>query len=190
MTESPTPIHETVREHYAERIKSSASCCGPSDCCSTESRLYPVDLLATLPSDVSSTSYGCGDPITLASLKPGQTVLDLGSGAGLDCLLAAQKVGPEGRVIGVDMTPEMIERAQANAKRVNASNVEFRQAILKTCPWKATRWMSSSRTASSTFLHIKPKCSPRLFACLRRAANSPSPTSSLMVLCLNPSSKV
>ena len=134
MTQSPTPIHETVREHYAERIKISASCCGPSDCCSTESKLYPVDLLATLPSDVSSTSYGCGDPITLAALKPGETVLDLGSGAGLDCLLAAQKVGETGRVIGVDMTPEMIERARANAKRVNASNVEFRQGYLEDLP--------------------------------------------------------
>lgn len=134
MTQSPTPIHETVREHYAERIKSSASCCGSDACCSTESSLYPVDLLATVPSDVSSTSYGCGDPITLASLKPGQTVLDLGSGAGLDCLLAAQKVGPEGRVIGVDMTPEMIERAQSNAKRVKAVNVEFRQGYLEDLP--------------------------------------------------------
>ncbi len=134
MTQSPTPIHETVREHYAERIKSSASCCGTDNCCSPESNLYPADLLTTVPSDVSSTSYGCGDPITLASLKPGQTVLDLGSGAGLDCLLAAQKVGPEGHVIGVDMTPEMIERAQANAKRVNATNVEFRQGYLEDLP--------------------------------------------------------
>ena len=134
MTQSPTPIHETVREHYAERIKSSASCCGPDKCCDTSSNLYPIDLLTTIPSDVASTSYGCGDPITLASLKPGQTVLDLGSGAGLDCLLAAQKVGPEGRVIGVDMTPEMIERAQANAKRVNATNVEFRQGYLEELP--------------------------------------------------------
>ena len=134
MTQSPTPIHETVREHYAERIKNSASCCGPDNCCDTSSTLYPVDLLTTVPTDVASTSYGCGDPITLASLKPGQTVLDLGSGAGLDCLLAAQKVGPEGRVIGVDMTPEMIERAQANAKRVNATNVEFRQGYLEELP--------------------------------------------------------
>ena len=132
MTQSP--IHETVREHYAERIKSSASCCGTDNCCSPENNLYPADLLTTIPSDVSSTSYGCGDPITLASLKPGQTVLDLGSGAGMDCLLASQKVGPEGRVIGVDMTPEMIERAQANAKRVNAANVEFRQGYLEDLP--------------------------------------------------------
>lgn len=134
MTQSPTPIHETVREHYAERIKSSASCCGSDNCCSPESNLYPADLLTTVPSNVSSTSYGCGDPITLASLQPGQTVLDLGSGAGLDCLLAAQKVGPEGRVIGVDMTPEMIERAKDNAKRVNATNVEFRQGYLEDIP--------------------------------------------------------
>ncbi|MBL8076419.1 MAG: arsenite methyltransferase [Anaerolineales bacterium] len=134
MTQSHTPIHDTVREHYAERIKSSASCCGSDTCCSTENSLYPVDLLATVPSDVSSTSYGCGDPITLASLKPGQTVLDLGSGAGLDCLLAAQKVGPEGRVIGVDMTPEMIERARSNTKRVKATNVEFRQGYLEELP--------------------------------------------------------
>ncbi len=135
MTQSPTPIHETVREHYAERIKSSsASCCGSDSCCSSESNLYPLDLLTTVPSDVASTSYGCGDPITLASLKPGQTVLDLGSGAGLDCILAAQKVGETGHVIGVDMTPEMIERAQANAKRVNLKNVEFRQGYLENLP--------------------------------------------------------
>ncbi len=134
MTESPTSIHEAVRKHYAERIKNNASCCGPSNCCSTESKLYPVDLLATLPSGVSNTSYGCGDPITLAALKPGETVLDLGSGAGLDCLLAAQKVGPKGSVIGVDMTSEMIERARANAKRVSASNVEFRQGYLEDLP--------------------------------------------------------
>ncbi|HLA06935.1 MAG TPA: arsenite methyltransferase [Anaerolineales bacterium] len=133
-TQSPTPIHETVRGHYAERIKSSASCCRPSDCSDTSSNLYPVDLLTIVPSDVASTSYGCGDPITLASLKPGQTVLDLGSGAGLDCILAAQKVGETGHVIGVDMTPEMIERAQANVKKVNLKNVEFRQGYLENLP--------------------------------------------------------
>jgi SAM-dependent methyltransferase len=131
---STTSIHETVREHYAERIKSSASCCGSDACCPTDGNLYPADLLTTLPADMAGTSYGCGDPITLASLQPGQTVLDLGSGAGLDCLLASQKVGPQGRVIGVDMTPEMIERARENAKRVNAINVEFRQGYLENLP--------------------------------------------------------
>ena len=135
MTQNPTPIHETVQKHYAERIKSNASCCGPaSDCCSTESNLYPADLLATLPESETAVSYGCGDPITLAALQPGQTVLDLGSGAGLDCFFAAQKVGETGHVIGVDMTPEMIERARSSAKRLNLANVEFRQGYLEELP--------------------------------------------------------
>jgi arsenite methyltransferase len=135
MTQSPTPIHEAVREHYAERIKSNSSCCGgSSDCCSTESNLYPADLLATLPEAESVVSYGCGDPITLASLETGQTVLDLGSGAGLDCFFAAKKVGETGHVIGVDMTPAMIERAQSSAKRLNIQNVEFRQGYLEDLP--------------------------------------------------------
>ncbi|HEX2995580.1 MAG TPA: methyltransferase domain-containing protein, partial [Anaerolineales bacterium] len=139
MTQTPTPIHETVQKHYAERIKSNASCCGPaqsgvSDCCSTDSNLYPADLLATLPEGESAVSYGCGDPITLASLQPGQTVLDLGSGAGLDCFFAAKKVGATGRVIGVDMTPEMIERARSSAKRLKVQNVEFRQGYLEELP--------------------------------------------------------
>jgi arsenite methyltransferase len=134
MTQTPTPIHETVREHYAERIRNSASCCGPSDCCSTESNLYPADLLATLPGGESTISYGCGDPITLASLQPGQTVLDLGSGAGLDCFFAAKQVGETGKVIGVDMTPEMIERATSSARRMNLTNVDFRQGYLEDLP--------------------------------------------------------
>lgn len=134
MTQSPTPIHDVVREHYAERIKSSASCCGPSDCCTPESNLYPADLLATLPAGESTISYGCGDPITLASLEPGQTVLDLGSGAGLDCFFAARKVGETGKVIGVDMTPEMLEKTRASAKRMNLTNVDFRQGFIEDLP--------------------------------------------------------
>lgn len=136
MTQTPTPIHEVVREHYAERIKSNASCCGPSssDCCSTDSSLYPSELLSILPEGESTVSYGCGDPITLAALQPGQTVLDLGSGAGLDCFFAAKKVGESGRVIGVDMTPEMIDRARSSAKRLNLENVEFRQGYLEDLP--------------------------------------------------------
>jgi SAM-dependent methyltransferase len=129
-----TSIHEVVREHYAERIKNSASCCGPSDCCSTDSSLYPTDLLTILPQGESAVSYGCGDPITLASLQPGQTVLDLGSGAGLDCFFAAKKVGETGHVIGVDMTPEMLERARGSAKRMNIQNIEFRQGYIEELP--------------------------------------------------------
>lgn len=130
-----TPIHEAVREHYADRIKNNASCCGGNDsCCGPESSLYPSELLATLPDGESTISYGCGDPITLASLEPGQTVLDLGSGAGLDCFFAARKVGETGKVIGVDMTPEMIDRARSSAERLDLHNVEFRQGYLEDLP--------------------------------------------------------
>lgn len=133
MTTSTT-IHETVREHYAERIKSNASCCGPDACSCSDSSLYPADLLATLPEGESTVSYGCGDPITLASLQPGQIVLDLGSGAGLDCFFAAKKVGETGKVIGLDMTPEMIERARGSAQRMDIQNVEFRQGYIEEMP--------------------------------------------------------
>lgn len=133
-TQSPTPIHDAVRQHYAKRITSNASCCGSDGCCNTDSNLYPTELLATLPEGESAVSYGCGDPITLASLQPGQTILDLGSGAGLDCFFAAKKVGEAGKVIGVDMTPEMIERARSSAARLNIQNVEFRQGYLEDLP--------------------------------------------------------
>lgn len=135
MTDTPsTPIHDAVREHYAERITNNAPCCGRDSCCSVESNLYPSELLQTLPQGESNISFGCGDPITLAALQPGQTVLDLGSGAGLDCFFAAQKVGPSGRVIGVDMTSEMLERARSSAARLNLTNVDFRQGLIEDLP--------------------------------------------------------
>ena len=134
MTQSPDSVHETVREHYAAQA-TAASCCSSDACCdSGSSKLYPVELLTELPEDVTSFSLGCGDPITLAELKPGQTVLDLGSGGGLDCFLAARKVGDTGHVIGIDMTPEMIDRAQASASRLKVANVEFRHGLLEELP--------------------------------------------------------
>jgi len=133
MNQNPDPIHEAVRERYAARAKSS--CCGSSDCCdSISSSLYPGEMLTGLPSDISSFTLGCGNPIALAELNPGETVLDLGSGGGLDCFFAARQVGAAGRVIGVDMTPEMIERARSSAQRLNISNVEFRQGLLEDLP--------------------------------------------------------
>ena len=87
-----TPIHDVVQEHYAERVRQSDPCCAPdsaSTCCDSKNVLYPEDLLTTMPDDIANFSLGCGDPITLAELQPGQTVLDLGSGGGLDCFLAA-----------------------------------------------------------------------------------------------------
>ncbi len=159
-TPSPTPIHEAVREHYAERIKSNASCCGPSNCCAPESSLYPADLLATLPEGESAVSYGCGDPITLASLQPGQVVLDLGSGAGLDCFFAAKKVGETGRVIGVDMTPEMVARARSSATRLGIQNVEFRQGYLEDLPVDSN---SVDVIISNCVINLSPD-KPKVFA--------------------------
>jgi arsenite methyltransferase len=134
MSQTPTPIHESVRTHYAERAIKNDSCCGDSSCCDSTKALYPADLLTTVPGDIANFSLGCGDPISLAELQSGQTVLDLGSGGGLDCILAAQKVGQTGRVIGVDMTPEMLEKARANVQRLGLDNVEFRQGYLESLP--------------------------------------------------------
>lgn len=132
MTRSPTPIHEAVREHYAARARSADPCCGPSSCC--DNTLYDDKLISDLPSDIANFTLGCGDPITLAGLRPGETVLDLGSGGGLDCFLAARQVSPAGHVIGVDMTPEMLSKARANAAKLNATNVEFREGYLESLP--------------------------------------------------------
>jgi len=126
--EAPTPTHAAVREHYAERAR-TASSCG----CSSNT-LYEGKLLADLPAEIANFFLGCGDPITLANLQTGETVLDLGSGGGLDCFLAAREVGPTGRVIGVDMTPEMLATARAAAGRLDATNVEFRKGYLENLP--------------------------------------------------------
>lgn len=127
--QNPTQIRETVREHYAAAARGASCCGGPG-----ENTLYPVNLMTEMPGEVANFSLGCGDPITLAGLQPGEIVLDLGSGGGLDCFLAARKVGKDVRVIGVDMTSEMLERARMAAVRLGYANVEFRQGYLENLP--------------------------------------------------------
>ena len=145
--EPPTDIRAVVRDRYGKiAAQSSSGCCGSdrsaSSCCNPESsiqedrliQIYETSDFADLPVEVTDLSLGCGDPVTLASLEPGQTVLDLGSGGGIDCFLAAKKVGEDGFVIGVDMTPEMIEKARQNKDRLGAKNVEFRLGEIEHLP--------------------------------------------------------
>ncbi len=139
-TYTPTEVKRAVRDRYARAATESSGCCEPS-CCGSEpdaksmsrSIGYSEEELAALPED-ANLGLGCGNPTAIAELKPGETVLDLGSGAGIDCFLAARQVGAEGRVIGVDMTPEMIERARINAEAGGYSNVDFRLGEIESLP--------------------------------------------------------
>ncbi|HSJ56301.1 MAG TPA: arsenite methyltransferase [Anaerolineae bacterium] len=112
-----------------------SGCCGPSQVAETgAARFYAPDELVDLPESVTEASLGCGNPLAIAALQPGEVVLDLGSGGGIDCFLAARKVGPEGRVIGLDMTPDMIKLARRNAKRMGMTNVDFRFGEMEEMP--------------------------------------------------------
>lgn len=123
-------IHEAVQDFYARRALASDSCCGDGK----DASFYDAEMLENLPGDVAGFSLGCGDPITLAGLQPGEVVLDLGSGGGLDCFLASKQVGEDGYVIGIDMTPEMLERAREAADRLGIHNVDFRKGYLEDMP--------------------------------------------------------
>jgi arsenite methyltransferase len=138
-------IREVVRQRYSQAAKQESSCCGcaPS-CCggdvpvndhqTTSARLgYSKLELLSVPSG-SNLGLGCGNPQAIAALKPGEVVLDLGAGAGFDCFLAAQQVGPTGRVIGVDMTPDMVAKARANAEQYGYKNITFRLGEIEALP--------------------------------------------------------
>lgn len=151
MTQEKEQIYEAVQERYGRLALSGgdAGCCSSGGgCCgdaagnavgagetlvSLYGDLYSADT-SWLPREVTGLSLGCGDPITLAGLLPGQTVLDLGSGGGIDAFMAARRVGPTGHVIGVDMTPEMLARAERNRATVGLENVEFRRGFIEALP--------------------------------------------------------
>ncbi|MDR1992682.1 MAG: arsenite methyltransferase [Nitrososphaerota archaeon] len=133
-------IKKEVRDRYAKAVTSSSSCCASSNsCCSAPNKQvskmvgYSEEEINAVP-EGANLGFGCGNPIALASLKEGERVLDLGSGAGFDVFLAAKKVGTQGQVIGVDMTPEMLDKARANAKKGNYTNVEFRLGEIENLP--------------------------------------------------------
>ncbi len=130
-----------ARQHLANQPVSG--CCGGSSCCGEASsendlgnalNLYTPEEIRDLPPEIVGATLGCGNPMAIASLKSGETVLDLGSGAGLDCFLAARQVGPAGHVIGLDMTDSMLELAQRNQQQVGLGNVEFRKGTIEEMP--------------------------------------------------------
>lgn len=110
------------------------SCCGPQVGTPPATTYYSAAELDGLPDSVTDASLGCGNPLAIAELQAGEVVLDLGSGGGIDCFLAARQVGPEGRVIGLDMTPDMIKLARRNAKKMGATNVDFRYGEMEEIP--------------------------------------------------------
>lgn len=135
-------IKKVVREGYAKIAQKDSSCCAPvSSCCGNKDLVHDIskkigyrdeELKAT--PEGANLGLGCGNPVALASLKEGEVVLDLGSGAGFDCFLAANQVGKSGKVIGVDMTPEMLDRARENARKGGYANTEFRLGEIENLP--------------------------------------------------------
>ncbi|MBA7498062.1 Arsenite methyltransferase [subsurface metagenome] len=144
-------IREEVKKTYAEAIsRKNLSCCGNSEetCCSTKAKDigYREDELNNLLTDSNITTFGCGNPLAFSEVREGDIVLDLGPGAGLDLLIAARKVGPSGQVIGVDMTEEMISKAEENIKAAGVKNVEVRKGLIEDLPVKSSSvdWVISN----------------------------------------------
>jgi arsenite methyltransferase len=142
-----TELREQVRVRYAEAARGLATgcdCgCGDGGCCSDDvtgtfgRELYAADERSALPEDAVTASLGCGNPVAVADLHEGETVLDLGSGGGIDVLLSAKRVGPNGIVYGLDMTDEMLELAQRNARAASATNVHFLKGLIEAIPLPA-----------------------------------------------------
>ena len=134
-------IQQAVQKKYGElasAVKSGGgSCCGPSCCTTTDpitGNLYGADQTADLPKEAVDASLGCGNPTALIDLQEGQVVLDLGSGGGIDVLLSARRVGPSGKVYGLDMTDEMLELARDNQRKAGVQNVEFLKGDIQAIP--------------------------------------------------------
>ncbi len=134
-------LKEQVRENYAREARrvtegSKAACCGgaPSEYAAITSNLYADNETCSLPADAVAASLGCGNPTALAELKAGETVLDLGSGGGIDVLLSARRVGPTGKAYGLDMTDEMLALARENQRKAGVTNVEFLKGEIESIP--------------------------------------------------------
>lgn len=144
MKKKSKDIKKIVKEGYAKVAAQNTSCCPSGSCCGSANQAKDIskavgysDREMTVVPEGANLGLGCGNPVALASLKESDVVLDLGSGAGFDAFLAAQRVGKTGRVIGVDMTPQMVKKARANAKKGNYKNVEFRLGEIEKLPVEA-----------------------------------------------------
>jgi len=126
-------IKKEVKKKYGQFVEQGSSCCPDYSCCDIG---YTIEEIKDLPLDISEFSLGCGNPVALADIRKGETVLDIGSGGGLDVFLASEKVGPEGKVIGLDMTEQMVEKARKNARKGNYTNVEFKLGEAENIPVK------------------------------------------------------
>ncbi len=173
-------IRKGVSEFYTKAVKAGTGCCGPgsSGCCGAsagpEEDAIPRGFAAQfagygddttgLPADAVENSFGCGNPLAFSDVRPGQVVLDLGSGAGIDLLIAARKVGPTGRVIGVDMTGEMVARARANVAQAGLRNVEVRQGLIEDLPVESG---SVDWVISNCVINLSPE-KDRVFAEIAR----------------------
>ena len=130
-----TKIHDEVAGFYARAVSGGAGCCAQvDDRGGAEFAGYPAADTAGLPGDAVANSFGCGNPVAFSGVREGDVVVDLGSGAGIDVIIAARKVGPKGRVIGVDMTGAMIERARANIAEAGLTNAEIREGLIEALP--------------------------------------------------------
>ena len=157
----PKDIKEIVKEKYANIAKQGASCCGSTGSCCGGTELvqiiskeigYSEADLGMVP-EGSNLGLGCGNPLALSSIREGDSVLDLGSGAGFDCFLAASRVGKRGKVIGVDMTLEMIEKARENAEKGDYKNVEFRLGEIEKLP---VADCSADKVISNCVINLSP----------------------------------
>lgn len=164
-------VRENVSKAYAEAVTGGGGCCGGGASCGEEPKGvaaktagYSPEELGSLPEDAATNAFGCGNPTAFADLADGEVVVDLGSGAGIDLLLAAQRVGPTGRVIGVDMTDAMIERARASIAAAGAGNVEVRKGWIEELPVDDA---SVDLVISNCVINLSPE-KPRVFAEIAR----------------------
>jgi arsenite methyltransferase len=159
---SAEAVRDMVREGYAGIARNSGSCCGGATANAdtiAQHIGYSQEDVRAVPAG-ANLGLGCGNPLVLANLQPGETVLDLGSGAGFDALLAARAVGPTGHVLGIDMTPEMLARAEANARAAGVANVEFRRGYIEALPVEGA---SVDVVISNCVINLSPE-KARVFA--------------------------